>query len=138
MCIQNALKHHPQLLGLLFQYDENKETLYELAVEVHGEKEIFKVIQECIPTNTSLPILHHVLQYAPQHINDFCIRYPPAGHFRDEDGRTLMQEAIASASISFGSNGMLFIKMTDDEIAEVDPVTKQYPFLLAANDEASK
>ena len=48
-----------------------------------------------------------------------------------------MQAAIASASISFGSDGMLFIKMTDDEIAEVDPVTKQYPFLLAANDEAS-
>ena len=27
--------------------------------------------------------------------------------------------------------------MTDDEIAEVDPVTKQYPFVTAANGERS-
>ena len=28
---------------------------------------------------------------------------------------------------------MFFVRMTDDEIAEVDPVTKQYPFVTAAN-----
>ena len=32
---------------------------------------------------------------------------------------------------------MFFVKMTDDEIAEVDPVTMQYPFLVAANGETS-
>ena len=32
---------------------------------------------------------------------------------------------------------MLFMNLTDDEIAEVDPVTKQYPFLVVATGAAS-
>ena len=30
------------------------------------------------------------------------------------------------------NNGLFFLRLSDDEIAEADPVTKQYPFLTAA------
>ena len=137
MFFQTSLKYHPRHLGLIFQTDSSGKTAYDTAVESRGKDEVLKVIQECIPTNTSLPILHHVVKDAPQHINDFCIRYSSAGYLRDENGRTFTQTAIASASKTLSNDGMFFVKMTDDEIAEVDPVTKQYPFLVAANGETS-
>ena len=104
--------------------DNSGNTAYNTAVEKHGKDEVLKVIQQCIPTNTSLPILHHVVKDAPQHFNDFCIRYSSAGYLRDENGRTITQTAIASASKTLSNDAMFFVKMTDDEIAEVDPVTK--------------
>jgi len=124
---------------LLFQKDGSGKTVYERSVEKHGKEETFKVIQQCIPSNTcSLPILHHVIKDAPQHINDFCIRYPSAWHLRDENGRSIHQAQLAEGSTKTVANdGMFFMNLTDDEIAEVDPVTKQYPFLVVANGEAS-
>jgi len=137
MFFQTSLKYHPRNLGLIFQKDSSGKTAYDTAVGLRGKNEVLKVIQECIPTNTSLPILHHVVKDAPQHINDFCIRYSSAGYLRDENGRTFTQTAIASASKTLSNDGVFFVKMTDDEIAEVDPVTKLYPFLVAANGETS-
>ena len=61
MYFQTALQHHPQHLGFLFQKDTSGKTAYKKAVETHGKRETFKVIQQCIPTNTSLPILHRVI-----------------------------------------------------------------------------
>jgi len=34
------------------------------------------------------------------------------------------------------NNGFYFLRLSDDEIAEADPVTKQYPFLTAASGES--
>ena len=136
MYLQTTLKHHPQDLGVLFCKDSGGETAYEIALEKHGKEATFKVIQECIPTNTSLPILHHAMKEAPQHFNDFCIRYPSAGYLRDENGRSIQQLQLALDMKTFANDGMSFVKMTDHEIAKVDPVTEQHPFLLVANGEA--
>jgi hypothetical protein len=62
MCLQTTIKHHPQDLGVLFRKDRRGDTAYERALEKHGKEATFKVIQECIPTNTSLPILHHAMK----------------------------------------------------------------------------
>ena len=135
--LTTSLKHHPKHLGLLFQKDSSRKTAYERAIEKHGIDETFNVVQQCIPSNTSLPILHHVIRDAPQHINDFCIRYPSAWHLRDENGRSINQAQLAEGTKTVANDGLFFMKLTDDEIAEVDPVTKQYPFLVVATGAAS-
>ena len=81
MFLQNSLKHYPQYLGLLFQEDDDVETPYERAVDAFGIDETFKVIQELIPTNSSLPILHRAMIDLPRCFNDFSTRYPSDLYF---------------------------------------------------------
>jgi hypothetical protein len=141
MYFQTALKHHTQHLGMLFQKDSQKDssgkTLFERAIRKHGKVNIFKIIKDCIPTNTKLPILHHVIKDAPNHMHDFTIRYPSATYLRDEDGRSYLQAELTEGTKSFANDGLFFTRMKDDEIAELDPVTKQYPFLTYASRETS-
>ena len=134
---QTALKYHPQHLGFLFQKDGSGQTAFERFHKKHGNDTTFNVIKQCIPTDTKLPILHHVIKDAPQFMNDFSLRYISAMYLRDADGRTLTQAAISSGAKTFKSDTMFFGKMTDDEIAELDPITKQYPFLTCAACETS-
>jgi len=134
---QSALKHHPQHLGFLFQKDDSGQTAYERAIEKHGKQKTSKVIRQCIPTDTELPILHHVVKDVPQFMNDFTICYPSAIYLRDECGRSFTQCQLTEGKKNFANDGTFFLRMTDDEIAELDPVTKQYPFLTCAAGETS-
>ena len=72
-----------------------------------------------------------------QYTNDFTSRYLNAIHSRDENGRTLTQAAIASGSKTLKNDSVFIGRMRDDEIAELDPVTKQYPFLTCATHDSS-
>ena len=137
MYFQTALKHHPRHLGLLFQKDKSGKMAYERAVEKYEIEETFNAIKQCIPTDTDLPILHHVVRDAPKYMNDFTIRYLSAAYLRDVDGRSVRQAAIASGSKTLKNATMFYVNMTDDEIAEHDPVTNQYPFLTCAAGETS-
>jgi len=56
---------------------------------------------------------------------------------RDEHGRTIKQAALASGLKTLKNDGHFFGTLTDDEISELDPVTKQYPFLTSASHESS-
>jgi len=134
---QTALKYHPQHLGMLFQKDSSGKTAFDSAIEKHETEKTFNVIRQCIPTDTDLPILHHVVRDAPKYINDFTMRYISAAHLRNADGRTLTQVELISGSKTFKNDTMFYVKMTDDEIGELDPVTKQYPFLTCATGETS-
>mmetsp|Transcript_18010 Transcript_18010/g.26768 ORF Transcript_18010/g.26768 Transcript_18010/m.26768 type:complete len:416 (-) Transcript_18010:37-1284(-) len=136
MYFQTALKHYPQHLGFLFQKDNSGKTAYERAVEKHGKQETFKTIQQCIPTDTSLPILHHVMKDAPQYFDEFSIRYLSALHLLDQNGRSFIQAQLAGGAKTLVNDGFYFLRLSDDEIAEADPVTKQYPFLTAASGES--
>jgi len=133
---QTALKHHPQHLGFLFQKDNSGKTAYERSVGKYGKQETFKTIQQCIPTDTSLPILHHVMKDAPQYFDEFSVRYLSAMHLRDENGRSFIQAQLAEGTKTLVNDAFFFLRLSDDEIAEADPVTKQYPFLTAASGEA--
>jgi len=135
--LTTSLKHHPQHLGLLFQKDSSGKTACERAIDKYGKDETFNAIKQCIPEDTTLPILHHVIRDAPKYTNDFTSRYLKALHSRDENGRTQMQAAIASDSKTLKNNSIFIGRMTDDEIAELDPVTKQYPFLTCATHDTS-
>jgi hypothetical protein len=135
MYFQTALKHHPQHLGMLFQKDSSGKTLFERAVNKYCKDN--NISKTYVPTDTDLPILHHVVRDAPKYTNDFAIRYLSAAYLRDADGRTYKQAAIASGSKTLKNDPIFFEMMTDDEIAELDPVTNQYPFLTCAACESS-
>jgi hypothetical protein len=130
--LRASLKHHAQHIGLLFQNDNDGNTAFERAIQKYGKEKTFKAIRECIPSNTTLPILHHVIRYAPESFNDFSIRYPSTIHLRDNNGRSFTQALLTAGTRTIENDGFFFLRLTDDEIAEIDPVTKQYPFLTAA------
>jgi len=59
-------------------------------------------------------------------------------YLRGVDGRTFKQAVVASGSKTLKNDSVFFGMMTDNaEIAELDPVTKQYPFLTCAACESS-
>jgi hypothetical protein len=130
--LRASLKHHAQLIGLIFQNDNDGNTAFERAIQMYDKEKTFKAIRECIPSNTTLPILHHVIRYAPESFNDFSIRYPSTIHLRDNNGRSFTQALLTAGTKTIENDGFFFLRLTDDEIAEIDPVTKQYPFLTAA------
>eukprot|EP00979_Chaetoceros_neogracilis_P012835 scaffold3514_cov135-Chaetoceros_neogracile.AAC.1 len=132
MYLRTSLKYYPQQIGCLFQKDSDGKTSIRCAIEKHGRDKTFKAIHDCIPTDTTLPILHHAAKDAPEDFNDFSVRYPSAIYLRDENGRSFTQAQLAAGTKTFENDCFFFLRLSDDEIAEVDPVTKQYPFLIAA------
>jgi hypothetical protein len=132
MYLRASLKYYPRQIGCLFLKDNDGKTAIKRAIKNHGRDKTFKAIQECIPTDTTLPILHHAAKNAPEYFNEFSVRYPSAIYLRDENGRSFTQAQLAAGTKTFENDCLLFLRLSDDEIAEVDPVTKQYPFLTAA------
>ena len=47
-----------------------------------------------------------------------------------------MQAQLARGEHNLVNDGLFVLRLSDDEIAEADPVTKQYPFLTAASEES--
>jgi hypothetical protein len=130
MYLRASLKYHPRQIGCLFLKDNDGKTSIRCAIKKHGRDQTFKAIQKCIPANTTLPILHHAAKDALEYFNEFSVRYPSAIYLRDENDRSFKQAKLAAST--YESDCLFFLTLSDDEIAEVDPVTKQYPFLTAA------
>lgn len=136
--LKTALKHHPNDLGLLFQMNVEGETALDGAINMYGKEATFKAIEECLPSDeTELPVLHHVVQNAPQYQNDFAMRYASTGFLRDSKGRKLSQAELASGSKRFNNDATYFVKMTDEEVQEIDPGTGLYPFMVLASGQTS-
>ena len=135
---ENALKRHPNELGLLFQKDDRGKTACERAFKRYGREATFKIIGDYIPSDsTEFPILHHVVENAPQYINQFAMRYQSAGFLRDSKGRTLCQAEIASGSKRFTNDAAFFVRMSDEQVREIDPGTDLYPFVVLASGETN-
>ena len=66
------------------------------------------MIRRCFPQGTTLPILHHVIKFAPQYINDFVYLYHEAGHVRNDDGRTFTQARLACDNVTLKFNAHFF------------------------------
>ncbi len=137
--LTTALKHHPNELGLLFQKNEAGDTACECILKKCGKKETFKAIGECIPFDQDkFPILHHVVRDGPPFVlNDFTQYYPSAAHLRDMVGRKLSQAKLACGGMTYENDAMFFVGKRDDEIAEIDPGTDLYPFMVAASGNTS-
>ena len=97
-----------------------------------------QVIGNCIPfDDPQIPILHHVAKHAPQLMNNFIIRYVSAAYLRDSDGRNLDQAMLASGKMTFENDGSYFVRLSDDQVREIDPATDLYPCMVAASGETS-
>ena len=133
-----ALKHFPQDLGLLFQRDKEGRTAFQTAISTFGFDRTFGVIRACIPQETTLPILHHVVKHAPRYVKDFAYCYPNDVYFEDDEGgghHSVCQARLARTDVTLRKDLVLFIIINPDQAAISDPVTGLYPFMLAASDE---
>jgi hypothetical protein len=139
MFLATALKHHPDDIGLLFQMNDEGKTSFECALNKYGNDATFDAIEQCIPLDGAgqLPILHRVVVHAPQYSNEFGKRYPSAMFIRDNNGRVLYQCELASGSRTYDQDAMFFLRMSDEQVREIDPGTDLYPFMVAASGETS-
>jgi hypothetical protein len=135
--LKAAIRHYPEELVLLFQ-DCNGITACECACERYGNDKTFRAIGKFIPFDqTTIPILHHVVEKAPNLLDDFTIYYPSAIHLRDSLGRKFYQTKLVCGNESYMNSPMFFAGLRDDEIAEIDPGTDLYPFMVTASGEIS-
>jgi len=132
MAVKAGMKHFPEELGFLFRKNGDGKTACEVAIDKHGKDETMKIIQDHVPETNNHPILHHVIQNAPQYMNDFVTRYPSAVFLRDEKHRTLHHVALSSGA-SLRSEPLFLSTMSDEKVEEKDPVTDLYPFTIAAS-----
>ena len=135
-----ALKHHPEDIGLLFQKDDTGKTSFECALNKYGNEATFGAIEQCIPLDGAeqLPILHRVVENAPQYSNEFEMRYPSSMFIRDKNnGRKLYQSELASGNKTFNRDSMFFLRMSDEQVRELDPGTDLYPFMVSASGQTS-
>ena len=137
--LKAALSHYPEeLVGLLFQKNDDEETACEFAFEKYGKDKTFRAIGELIPFDqTTIPILHHVVEKAPHLLNDFAMYYPSAIHLRDSLGRKLYQTKLACGNTTYMNSAAFVAGLKDYEIAEIDPETDLYPFMVAASGRTS-
>jgi hypothetical protein len=137
--LTTALKHHPEDIGLLFQTNEQGKTAFECALNKYGNEAAFGATEQCIPLDGAqqLPILHRVVENAPQYLSEFAKRYPSSMFIRDKNGRKLHQSELASGNKTFDQDPMFFLRMSDEQVREIDPGTDLYPFMVSASGETS-
>jgi hypothetical protein len=137
--LTTALKHHPKDIGLLFQTNNKGKNAFECALKKYGNEAAFGAIEQCIPLDGAqqLPILHRVVENAPQYLSEFAKRYPSSMFIRDKNGRKLHQSELASGNKTFDQDPMFFLRMSDEQVREIDPGTDLYPFMVTASGETS-
>jgi hypothetical protein len=138
--LTTALKYHPENIGLLFQKDYTGKTAFECALNKYGNEATFGAIEQCIPLDGAeqLPILHRVVENAPQYSNEFEMRYPSSMFIRyKNNGRKLYQSELASGNKTFNRDSMFFLRMSDEQVRELDPGTDLYPFMVSASGQTS-
>jgi len=127
-----CVKHYPNEIGFLFtQTGGGDDCACKKAIETYGKEEILAIIQECIPSNKNLPILHFVIKSAPHLLNDFALRYPNAMYLRNNEGQLLHHVALANGT-TMRNNAMFFLQMSDGKLEDQDPKSGLHPFMLSA------
>ncbi len=134
MVLKTSVRYFPYKVGMLFEKSSVGKTSFDAASEKYGTEATMKVVHKCIPpSHRNYPILHRVIQHSPQHMNLFTTHYPEAAYLRDMDNRTLFLCTLVSGNKTFSEDPLFFLKASDDEVGEMDPVTELFPFALAAS-----
>ena len=135
--LKAGMRHYPDSFGFLFKRSGTGRRPITQAISKYGKKETLQTIQEIILPNEEHPILHYVIRYTPKLIDYFIQRYPRAVHLKDRKGRHLLHVSVKSG---FKLSGHLLMMIHSNKacIAEKDPVTNLYPFMLAATSGRNK
>ncbi len=136
LVLKAGMMYFAEDMGLLFHKHDNI-TACEKAFTRYGEVEAMNIIRQCIPPSDNHTILHYIAKYAPDLMNQFATYYPDAAYLLDSENRTFFQSALASGNKTYVKDSLFFIRATDDEVAEKDPLTQLFPFALAATDNTS-
>lgn len=70
-------------------------------------------------------------KYAPDHLNDFAIRYPSAAFERDDRGRLFYHVALQCGKTLL-NDPIFILQLTDSILEENDPVSGLLPFMITA------
>ena len=141
MALTAGMKHFPNELGLLFQEENHPcdakggpKSTFHRAVDILGEDRTLRLVYQSMPPSDfcTIPILHHVARYAPEHLGGFTKRYPANAFLRDPQNRTFTNLIIASGR-TFKEDPMFYTRLTDEAISDKDMASGLYPFMLAAS-----
>ncbi len=133
LALRAGIDKYPLKLGNLFKKDKEGMTACWRAILLHGSYAVLTCVKECIPPSGNFPILHYVAEHIPQLMDEFAAHYPNAHNLRDGSGRSLFHCRLVGGGQSLMTNTSLIDSLTDNEVAEKDPVTGLYPFMLAAS-----
>ena len=132
LILRAGMRHYPRHFGFLFGKSESGATAFHLAVKTDGLKKTMSTIRECIPPEEHHShILHKVLKHAPEYFNAFIGIYPDWVFDKGENGRLLLHSALAFG-MKLSGELMLTLSTPQTAIAEKDPMTGLYPFMLAS------
>ena len=132
LVLRAGMRHYPRHFGFLFGRSESGATAFHLAVKTDGLKKTMSTIRECIPPEEQHShILHKVLKHAPEHFNAFIGIYPDWVFDKGDNGRLLLHSALAFG-VKLSGELMLTLNTPQTAIAEKDPITGLYPFMLAS------
>ena len=135
--LEAGMRHCPQDVGFLFhshsgdKEDNVNETFLERAIKIFGRGQTFEYIQKSISSSCEFPILHHAIKHTPQYLVDFTKIFPDAWFSMDADGRSVNHALLANGK-TFKEDPLFFVRLSDDDINNKDPVTDLYPFMLVA------
>ncbi|GFH46477.1 hypothetical protein CTEN210_02951 [Chaetoceros tenuissimus] len=132
---ESTFECYPDQAGFLFQKDLIGRTVFQEALEKHGEYNTMSVIRDIISPHMDFPILHHALIAAPKFTSIFANWFPEAYSLRDSYGRSLIQAILAAGGKCVIENSIIFASISHDQIQERDPVTTLYPFAAVASGE---
>ncbi len=134
-----ALKYDPKhstIGGLLHYYKDHYKKRYMNALKVMvltlGEREAWDIIENALSPYDGIRILHEIINHAPDQILNAFTRFPNSVFLREKSGRLPIHLALAKG-IKWSNPGFVSIMYANiDHLKGRDPVTNQYPFLLAA------
>jgi hypothetical protein len=122
-------------IGGLFTTEEQNE--YDLVLNClinrFGETDAWDCIERALSSFDNLPILHQVIQHAPQHCATVMRRFPDSVVVRDCNNRLPIHVALDNG-MNWSTELVAIINSNRQQLKEVDPVTKWPPFALAGKD----
>lgn len=143
--LQRALKYYPQhsSIGTLFStivWFGRKMTVFDHLEERCNDDEyplfdtnVWDIIEPVLSPYKEIPILHRVIEHAPQHISTVINRFPHSVFLRDESNRLPIHVALQNG-LEWSAGLVTIINANISHLIEKDPVTGYYPFALAAEE----
>ena len=136
--IQQSVSHSApnNTIGGLFTTLSHNDTLVVNAlVDKWGREEAWDLIERALSTNNNLdelPILHQTIRHTPQYFSEVINRFPNSGSVRDaNDNNRLPIHVALESGMKTSIELTHLMKISQDKLREVDPVTKFPPFALA-------